>query len=159
MLPIYEYNGTLAGNLLENTDVVNALTSSETTKPLSAAQGRVLKDLVGEEFEELWNGSASEWENTISLSKNIFQYKTLIFKVAPQKDNKIYLFSLKIPKNNILTSEDIRATIFYENCPGYLNISNYSTTSNLIKLVVQYFDYSKTISSICTVTKIWGIKR
>ena len=44
MLPIYEYNGTLAGNLLENTDVVNALTSSNTTKPLSAAQGKLLSD-------------------------------------------------------------------------------------------------------------------
>lgn len=44
MLPIYEYDGTLAGNLLENTDVVNALTSSATTKPLSAAQGKVLSD-------------------------------------------------------------------------------------------------------------------
>lgn len=44
MLPIYEYDGTLAGNLLENTDVVNALTSSDTTKPLSAAQGKVLSD-------------------------------------------------------------------------------------------------------------------
>lgn len=46
MLPIYEYNGTLAGNLLENTDVVNALTSSDTSKPLSAAQGKVLNDKI-----------------------------------------------------------------------------------------------------------------
>lgn len=46
MLPIYEYDGTLAGNLLENTDVINALTSSETTKPLSAAQGKVLNDKI-----------------------------------------------------------------------------------------------------------------
>ena len=46
MLAIYEYNGTLAGNLLENTDVVNALTSSDTTKPLSAAQGKVLNDKI-----------------------------------------------------------------------------------------------------------------
>lgn len=44
MLPIYEYDGGLAGNLLENTDVVNVLTSKETTKPLSAAQGKVLND-------------------------------------------------------------------------------------------------------------------
>lgn len=42
MLPIYEYNGSLAGNLLENTDVINALTSNDTTKPLSAAQGKLL---------------------------------------------------------------------------------------------------------------------
>lgn len=46
MLPIYEYNGTLAGNLLENTDVINALTSSDTTKPLSAAQGKALNDKI-----------------------------------------------------------------------------------------------------------------
>lgn len=46
MLQIYEYNGSLAGNLLENTDVVNALTSSDTTKPLSAAQGKVLNDKI-----------------------------------------------------------------------------------------------------------------
>lgn len=44
MLPIYEYNGTLAGNLLEDTDVINALTSSDNTKPLSASQGKVLND-------------------------------------------------------------------------------------------------------------------
>lgn len=44
MLPIYEYNGTLAGNLLENTDVINALTSSDTSKALSAAQGKALND-------------------------------------------------------------------------------------------------------------------
>ena len=44
MLPIYEYNGTLAGNLLENTDVINVLTSSDTNKPLSAKQGKVLSD-------------------------------------------------------------------------------------------------------------------
>lgn len=44
MMAIYEYDGTLAGNLLENTDVINALTSSDTTKPLSAAQGKVLSD-------------------------------------------------------------------------------------------------------------------
>ena len=46
MLPIYEYDGTLAGNLLENTDVINVLTSSDTTKPLSAAQGKALNNKI-----------------------------------------------------------------------------------------------------------------
>lgn len=46
MLPIYEYNGTLAGNLLENTDVINALNSSDSTRALSAAQGKVLDGKV-----------------------------------------------------------------------------------------------------------------
>lgn len=54
MLPIYEYNGTLAGNLLENTDVVNALTSSDTTKPLSAAQGKALSNLLNETNNKLF---------------------------------------------------------------------------------------------------------
>lgn len=46
MLPIYEYNGTLAGNLLEDDDVINALNSGETTKPLSAAQGKALNNKI-----------------------------------------------------------------------------------------------------------------
>lgn len=46
MLPIYEYDGTLAGNLLEDTDVINALNSNNNTKPLSAAQGKVLNDKI-----------------------------------------------------------------------------------------------------------------
>lgn len=46
MLPIYEYDGTLAGNLLENTDVINTLTSSDNTKPLSAAQGKALNNKI-----------------------------------------------------------------------------------------------------------------
>lgn len=46
MLSIYEYNGSLAGNLLEDMDVINALTSSDTTKPLSAAQGKALNDKI-----------------------------------------------------------------------------------------------------------------
>lgn len=46
MLPIYEYDGTLAGNLLEDADVINELTSSNNTKPLSAAQGKALNDKI-----------------------------------------------------------------------------------------------------------------
>lgn len=53
MLPIYEYNGTLAGNLLEDTDVVNALTSSDTTKPLSAAQGKALNEKIFSFFKNV----------------------------------------------------------------------------------------------------------
>lgn len=46
MLPIYDYNGSLAGDLLEDTDVINELTSSDTTKALSAAQGKALNDKI-----------------------------------------------------------------------------------------------------------------
>lgn len=46
MLPMYDYNGSLAGDLLEDTDVINALNSSDSTRPLSAAQGKVLNDKI-----------------------------------------------------------------------------------------------------------------
>lgn len=77
MLPIYEYNGTLAGNLLENTDVVNALTSSDTTKPLSAAQGKALNDKINEKPKVLWEGSFSDYYNRITLNENIFNFRQI----------------------------------------------------------------------------------
>lgn len=46
MLSIYEYNGSLAGDLLEDTDVINSLTSDEIIRPLSAAQGKVLNNKI-----------------------------------------------------------------------------------------------------------------
>lgn len=46
MLPMYDYNGSLAGDLLEDTDVINALNSSDSTRPLSAAQGKALNDKI-----------------------------------------------------------------------------------------------------------------
>ena len=77
MLPIYEYNGALAGNLLENTDVVNALNSSDTTKPLSAAQGKILNDKLTDKlgnFEFLAGGysqclysNANELVSTVTI--------------------------------------------------------------------------------------------
>lgn len=47
MLPIYEYDGSLAGNLLEDTDVINTLISTSTNKALSANQGKMLNDKIG----------------------------------------------------------------------------------------------------------------
>lgn len=77
MLPIYEYDGTLAGNLLENTDVVNALTSSDTTKPLSANQGKILNDKINEKPKVLWEGSFSSYEQSIILNENIFNFREI----------------------------------------------------------------------------------
>lgn len=65
MLPIYEYNGTLAGNLLENTDVVNALTSSDNTKPLAASQGKILNDKI-----------AFKYKQTVTVKGATFKYFT-----------------------------------------------------------------------------------
>lgn len=77
MLPIYGYNGSLAGNLLENTDVINALTSDETTKPLSAAQGKVLNVKINEKPKVLWEGSFSYYTKGITLNENIFNFRQI----------------------------------------------------------------------------------
>lgn len=73
MLPIYEYNGTLAGNLLENTDVINALTSSETTKPLSAAQGKALNNkLNGIKIKSINNALMISGVISINIQGNAY---------------------------------------------------------------------------------------
>lgn len=90
MLPIYEYNGTLAGNLLEDTDVINALTSSDTTKPLSAAQGKILNDKLTNKlgnFEFLAGGyaqalysNANELESTETIpGVTLYRNKDICF--------------------------------------------------------------------------------
>lgn len=59
MLSIYDYNGDLAGDLLEDTDVINALNSSDSTRALSAAQGKILNDKLTDKlgnFEFLAGG-------------------------------------------------------------------------------------------------------
>lgn len=61
MLSLYDYNGGLAGDLLEDTDVINALNSSDSTRPLSAAQGKALNDKLTNQlgnFEFLAGGYA-----------------------------------------------------------------------------------------------------
>ena len=44
MLNMENYNGDTNYNLLEDTDIVNSLSSSDTNKPLSASQGKLLSD-------------------------------------------------------------------------------------------------------------------
>lgn len=77
MLSLYDYNGSLAGDLLEDTDVINALTSNETAKPLSAAQGKALNSKINEKPKVLWEGSFAAFEQTITLNENIFNFKQI----------------------------------------------------------------------------------
>lgn len=46
MKTTYNYEGTIAVNLVEDKDIVNDLTTGGTNKVLSAEQGKVLKGLV-----------------------------------------------------------------------------------------------------------------
>lgn len=57
MKTTYNYEGTVAANLVEDKDIVNDLTTGGTNKVLSAEQGKVLKGLVAtsqpEGFDQL----------------------------------------------------------------------------------------------------------
>lgn len=112
MLSIYEYNGSVAGNLLENTDVVNALTSSDTTKPLSAAQGKLLNTKINEKPKVLWEGSFSAYEQTITLNENIFNFKEIYListnGIGTEKSSSFQLpFVIESGKTIIQSSQGI----------------------------------------------------
>ena len=112
MLPIYEYNGTLAGNLLENTDVINALTSSDSKKPLSAAQGKALNDKINEKPKVLWEGSFASYEQTIQLNENIFNFKEIYListnGIGTEKSSSFQLpFVIESGKTIIQSSQGI----------------------------------------------------
>lgn len=53
MLQMENYQGTTDYNLLEDSDIVNNLTSTATNKALSANQGKILKELIESKFPDL----------------------------------------------------------------------------------------------------------
>lgn len=90
MLSLYDYNGSIAGNLLENTDVINALNSSDNTKPLSAAQGKILNDKLGN-FEFLAGG----FSQTLYSNANELSSVQTIPDVTLNRDTDICFLSME----------------------------------------------------------------
>ena len=70
MKTTYNYEGTVAANLVEDKDIVNDLTTGGTNKVLSAEQGKVLKGLV----------DASQHEGFDQLVSDVEQAQTDITK-------------------------------------------------------------------------------
>ena len=71
------YQGTTNYNLLEDSDIVNNLTSGGTNKSLSAEQGKILNSKINEKPKILWEGSFSSYEQTITLNENIFNFRQI----------------------------------------------------------------------------------
>lgn len=132
MLPIYEYNGSLAGSLLENTDVINALTSSETTKPLSAAQGKTLNDkLNGIKIKSINNAIIRSGIITLNIQGNAY---AMLFTGAQIKQllglssyNYQKVVAVVTNGNASLLGEKIDAT--YMSTDGSLSITLKNTAS------------------------------
>lgn len=127
MLPLYDYNGSLAGNLLEDTDVINTLNSSETTRPLSAAQGKVLSDKLNTiKFTELIASNANNWTD---VSINIDDFDAFLL-ICTQSNYASMLGSILVPRHSITLNNEISA--FY---PGetanYEAKMKFTTNSNM----------------------------
>lgn len=127
MLAIYKYNGSLAGNLLENTDVVNTLNSSETTKSLSAAQGKVLNDKINTiKFTELIACNENTWKN-LSINIDDFDAYLLICTLA---DYSGILNSTLVPRHSIKLNNVI-SSIYPGEPSNYDAKMKFTTNSNM----------------------------
>lgn len=72
MIQLENYNGDTNYNLLEDDDIVNSLTSSETNKALSANQGKQLKTLIDNVMPDITK------DTEIPLNFNLFGSKAYL---------------------------------------------------------------------------------
>ena len=107
MLQMENYLGNTDYNLLEDSDIVNNLTTTATNKALSANQGMILKQFQdkivnNETITQLWSGSASDWSNDIDIGVSLSDYEKLYFVFGPSN----FIAEIDIPENyNFATSE------------------------------------------------------
>lgn len=98
MKTTYNYEGTVATNLVEDKDIVNDLTTGGTNKVLSAEQGKVLKGLVDasqpEGFDQLVSDVAQAKEDISQAETNIQSLQTK----NTQQDTSITALQAKLEK-------------------------------------------------------------
>lgn len=98
MKTTYNYEGTVAANLVEDKDIVNDLTTGGINKVLSAEQGKVLKGLVDSSIPEGFDQLVSDVEQAQS---DITQAKSDIQSVKQkntQQDTSISDLQSKLEK-------------------------------------------------------------
>ena len=98
MKTTYNYEGTVAANLVEDKDIVNDLTTGGTNKVLSAEQGKVLKGLVDsstpEGFDQLVIDVAQAQEDISQAETNIQSLQ----QKNTQQDTTISTLQAKLEK-------------------------------------------------------------
>ena len=98
MKTTYNYEGTVAANLVEDKDIVNDLTTGGTNKVLSAEQGKVLKGLVDASQPEGFDQLVSDVEQA---QADISQAETNIQSLQEkntQQDTSIASLQAKLEK-------------------------------------------------------------
>lgn len=156
MLKMENYQGNTNYNLLEDSDIVDNLTTTSTNKVLSANQGKVLNQYISEadNVVELWTGSTHSNPNIVTLSDRYTNYKALIFKHT----EKNYLCWVDIPKENVIGQ---LVGFSWENSqiPVFCVIDmNNNSSGNTLKFALQRSNWQGE-SHDNTVTAIYGVKR
>ena len=98
MKTTYNYEGTVAANLVEDKDIVNDLTTGGTNKVLSAEQGKTLKGLIDSSTPDGFDQLVSDVEQAQS---DITQAQTDIQSVKKkntQQDTSITSLQAKLEK-------------------------------------------------------------
>lgn len=98
MKTTYDFEGTVAANLVEDKDIVNDLTTGGTNKVLSAEQGKVLKGLVDASQPEGFDQLVSDVEQA---KEDITQAQSDIQSVQQkntQQDTSIADLKAKLQK-------------------------------------------------------------
>ncbi len=98
MKTTYNYEGTVAANLVEDKDIVNDLTTGGTNKVLSAEQGKVLKGLVDSSTPDGFDQLVSDVEQA---QTDISQAETDIQSLKTkntQQDTSINALQAKLEK-------------------------------------------------------------
>lgn len=98
MKTTYNYEGTVAANLVEDKDIVNDLTTGGTNKVLSAEQGKTLKGLIDSSTPDGFDQLVSDVEQAQS---DITQAQTDIQSVEQkntQQDTSITSLQAKLEK-------------------------------------------------------------
>lgn len=102
MKTTYNYEGTVAANLVEDKDIVNDLTTGGTNKVLSAEQGKTLKGLIDSStpdgFDQLVNDveqaqtDISQAETNIqALQQKDTQHDTSIAALQSKLEKALFL--------------------------------------------------------------------
>lgn len=95
MKTTYNYEGTVAANLVEDKDIVNDLTTGGTNKVLSAEQGKVLKGLVDasqpEGFDQLVSDVAQAQSDIQTVKQKNTQQDTSIADLQAKLEKALFL--------------------------------------------------------------------
>ena len=157
MIQLENYIADTNYNLLEDKDIVNNLTTTETNKALSANQGKILNEYItnSDNVVQLWTGSTQANPNNVALSDRYTNYRALIFKHT----DKNYLCWVDIPKETVI-GQLVGFSWDGLNIPVVcvIDMNANSSTGNNLKFALHRADWHGEIHDN-EVTAIYGVKR